>query len=198
MTIRDPFTGQPGFSGFSPTAAQSLAYLADMQENGIPVTYGYISDIHERKAGHGRLHDRARRRRPATPSARATAATSAPPRPTTTRSRSSSTGCSKDGITPANTAVRDQRRGERPVRRRQRRPGDPADARRVRRRHRAVQLHHRPDRRTADQHQRRARRHGQRVDTVRHRAAGRGDLRPRPARARPIRRCASCSATPPR
>ena len=51
VTIRDPFTGQPGFSGFSPTAAQSLAYLADMQENGVPVTYGYISDIHERKAG---------------------------------------------------------------------------------------------------------------------------------------------------
>ena len=42
---------QPGFPGFSPTASQSLAYIADMQEAGIPVTYGYISDIHERKAG---------------------------------------------------------------------------------------------------------------------------------------------------
>ena len=42
---------RPGFPGFSPTPAQSLAYLADMQESGIPVTYGYISDMHERKAG---------------------------------------------------------------------------------------------------------------------------------------------------
>jgi hypothetical protein len=44
-------TNHPGFPGFSPTATQSLAYLADMQESGIPVTYGYISDLHERKAG---------------------------------------------------------------------------------------------------------------------------------------------------
>jgi hypothetical protein len=46
-------TNHPGFPGFSPTASQSLAYLADMQESGIPVTYGYISDLHERKAGTG-------------------------------------------------------------------------------------------------------------------------------------------------
>jgi hypothetical protein len=45
------FANQPGFPGFSPTATQSLAYLADMQEAGVPVTYGYISDLHERKAG---------------------------------------------------------------------------------------------------------------------------------------------------
>ena len=44
-------TDHPGFPGFSPTASQSLAYLADMQESGVPVTYGYISDLHERKAG---------------------------------------------------------------------------------------------------------------------------------------------------
>jgi len=44
-------TNHPGFPGFSPTPAQSLAMLADMQESGIPVTYGYISDMHERKAG---------------------------------------------------------------------------------------------------------------------------------------------------
>ncbi|MCU1362227.1 MAG: hypothetical protein JWM55_55 [Acidimicrobiaceae bacterium] len=37
----------PGFPGFgSINAAQSLAYVADMQEAGVPVTYGYISDIH--------------------------------------------------------------------------------------------------------------------------------------------------------
>ena len=41
----------PGFPGFSPTASQSLAYLADMQEAGIPVTYGYISDVHDKKSG---------------------------------------------------------------------------------------------------------------------------------------------------
>jgi len=48
--IQEPFSHKPGFPGFSPTATQSLAYLADMQESGIPVTYGYISDLHERKA----------------------------------------------------------------------------------------------------------------------------------------------------
>jgi hypothetical protein len=50
-TIVEPFSGQPGFTGFSPVASQTLAYLADMQESGVPVTYGYISDLHERKAG---------------------------------------------------------------------------------------------------------------------------------------------------
>jgi hypothetical protein len=37
----------PGFPGFgSINAAQSLAYVADMQEAGVPVTYAYIADIH--------------------------------------------------------------------------------------------------------------------------------------------------------
>ena len=49
--IVEPFSHRPGFPGFSPVATQSLAYLADMQEAGIPITYGYISDLHERKAG---------------------------------------------------------------------------------------------------------------------------------------------------
>ena len=49
-TIAEPFTGTPGFSGFNPVATQSLAVLADMQEAGIPVTYGYISDLHEKKS----------------------------------------------------------------------------------------------------------------------------------------------------
>ncbi len=49
--IINTFAGTPGFPGFSPTAGQTLGYLADMQESGIPVTYGYISDLHERKAG---------------------------------------------------------------------------------------------------------------------------------------------------
>src|SRR6476619_1341020 len=49
-TIKEPFSGTPGFSGFNPMATQSLAVIADMQEAGIPVTYGYISDLHEKKA----------------------------------------------------------------------------------------------------------------------------------------------------
>jgi hypothetical protein len=49
-TLTESFGGGPGFPGFSPTATQSLAVLADMQEAGIPVTYGYISDLHERKS----------------------------------------------------------------------------------------------------------------------------------------------------
>ncbi|MDQ1541170.1 MAG: hypothetical protein QOH29_1896 [Actinomycetota bacterium] len=43
------FRGNVGSPGFSPTASQSLAMLASMQEAGVPVTYGYIADIHERK-----------------------------------------------------------------------------------------------------------------------------------------------------
>jgi hypothetical protein len=42
-------SGFPGFGGIS--AAQSLAYVADMQESGVPVTYAYISDVHEKKSG---------------------------------------------------------------------------------------------------------------------------------------------------
>ncbi len=38
--------GFPGFDGMS--AAVSLAYVADMQEHGIPVTYAYISDAHDK------------------------------------------------------------------------------------------------------------------------------------------------------
>jgi hypothetical protein len=45
--INGAFLGTPGFPGFgSINAAQTLAYIADMQESGVPVTYGYISDIH--------------------------------------------------------------------------------------------------------------------------------------------------------
>jgi hypothetical protein len=50
-TLQEPFTHTPGFPGFNPTASQSLAVLADMQEAGIPVTYGYISDTHDKKTG---------------------------------------------------------------------------------------------------------------------------------------------------
>jgi len=40
-------TNQPGFPGFSNiNASQTLAYLADMQESGVPITSGYIADVH--------------------------------------------------------------------------------------------------------------------------------------------------------
>src|SRR5207248_337489 len=37
--------GFPGFDGLTPTV--TLSYLASMQEHGIPVTFGYISDAHD-------------------------------------------------------------------------------------------------------------------------------------------------------
>src|SRR6202030_1796597 len=40
--------GFPGFSGIS--AAQTLSYVAAMQERGVPVTYAYISDAHDNHA----------------------------------------------------------------------------------------------------------------------------------------------------
>jgi len=43
----------PGFPGFSSTASETLAYIADMQEAGIPVTYAYISDVHDKKFPNG-------------------------------------------------------------------------------------------------------------------------------------------------
>ena len=37
----------PGFPGFGPiNPSQTLAYLADMQEAGVPITSGYMADIH--------------------------------------------------------------------------------------------------------------------------------------------------------
>lgn len=44
--------GKPyyGFPGFDVSAAQTLAYVAGMQEHGVPVTYGYIEDAHDNHA----------------------------------------------------------------------------------------------------------------------------------------------------
>ena len=40
-------TNHPGFPGFGPiNAPQTLAYMSDMLESGVPVVNGYISDIH--------------------------------------------------------------------------------------------------------------------------------------------------------
>jgi hypothetical protein len=51
--ITDSF-GQPGFPGFdSMSAATTLGYVAQMQEAGIPVTYAYISDVHDSHTGGG-------------------------------------------------------------------------------------------------------------------------------------------------
>jgi hypothetical protein len=45
--VTDPF-GQCGFPGFDGAYAKNtLGYLAQMQEAGIPVTWGYISDAHD-------------------------------------------------------------------------------------------------------------------------------------------------------
>ncbi|HEV2643764.1 MAG TPA: hypothetical protein VGT98_13705, partial [Candidatus Elarobacter sp.] len=45
--INDPF-GQPGFPGFDGMPANvTLGYVAQMQEAGVPVTFGYISDAHD-------------------------------------------------------------------------------------------------------------------------------------------------------
>jgi hypothetical protein len=45
--ITDP-AGNPGFPGFDAmTANNSLGYVAQMQESGVPVTYAYISDAHD-------------------------------------------------------------------------------------------------------------------------------------------------------
>jgi hypothetical protein len=46
--IQDPqgHIGFPGFDGMP--AVVSLAYIAAMQEHGVPVTYGYISDAHDK------------------------------------------------------------------------------------------------------------------------------------------------------
>jgi len=45
--ITNSATGTAGFPGFDPTAAQSLGYVAAMQEHGVPVTYAYIADAHD-------------------------------------------------------------------------------------------------------------------------------------------------------
>jgi hypothetical protein len=50
--LNGAFLTTPGFPGFGPiSAAQTLAYTADMQETGVPVTYSYIGDAHEKKNG---------------------------------------------------------------------------------------------------------------------------------------------------
>ncbi|MDH6108152.1 hypothetical protein P3T36_007089 [Kitasatospora sp. MAP12-15] len=49
--------GNPGFPGFDGmTADNSLGYVAQMQESGVPVTYAYLSDAHDQHgAGYGAM-----------------------------------------------------------------------------------------------------------------------------------------------
>jgi hypothetical protein len=54
--ITDQFN-QPGFPGFDGLfASTTLAYIAQMQEQGIPVTFGYISDAHDQHGVAGEIH----------------------------------------------------------------------------------------------------------------------------------------------
>jgi hypothetical protein len=50
--ITDTPNGNSGFpAGFDPTPAQTLGYVASMQEAGIPVTFAYIRDAHDNWSG---------------------------------------------------------------------------------------------------------------------------------------------------
>jgi hypothetical protein len=54
--ITDQF-GQSGFPGFDGLfAATTLSYVAKMQEAGIPITFGYISDAHDQHGVAGEIH----------------------------------------------------------------------------------------------------------------------------------------------
>jgi hypothetical protein len=52
--IKDASTGDIGFPGFGDiSAAQSLSYVAAMQEHNVPVTYAYIADAHDNHGATG-------------------------------------------------------------------------------------------------------------------------------------------------
>ena len=54
--ITDQFS-QPGFPGFDGLfASTTLSYVAQMQEAGVPVTFGYISDAHDQHGVAGEIH----------------------------------------------------------------------------------------------------------------------------------------------
>jgi predicted transcriptional regulator len=55
-TIQDQnhHIGFPGFDGM--TATVSLSWIAQMQEAGVPITYGYISDAHDGHGTSGNIH----------------------------------------------------------------------------------------------------------------------------------------------
>ena len=91
-------TDHPGFPGFSSiNAAQSLAYVADMQEAGVPVTYAYMADLHGNEDIPALSSDCADG---AAPSAAAHPATSPRRSTTTTPSRPSSSAWRLTGSRP--------------------------------------------------------------------------------------------------
>jgi len=54
--VTDQFM-QPGFPGFDGLfASTTLGYVAQMQEAGVPVTFGYISDAHDQHGVAGEIH----------------------------------------------------------------------------------------------------------------------------------------------
>jgi hypothetical protein len=54
--VTDPF-GQNGFPGFDGLfASTTLSYIATMQEKGVPITFGYISDAHDNHGNAGNIH----------------------------------------------------------------------------------------------------------------------------------------------
>src|SRR5262249_8190652 len=55
-TIQDAngHIGFPGFDGMEATV--SLAWIAQMQEAGIPITYAYVSDAHDAHGTAGNIH----------------------------------------------------------------------------------------------------------------------------------------------
>jgi acid phosphatase len=56
QSVADPF-GQPGFPGFDGMYAKNtLGYVAQMQESGVPVTFAYISDAHDNHGNSGNIH----------------------------------------------------------------------------------------------------------------------------------------------
>ena len=130
-------TGHPGFPGFSNiNASQTLAYLADMQESGVPVTGGYIADIHGNEhipalSGTGGPCNGA-------PAALGTGSACyiAQAQYYNQAFGTFFQRLAADGITLAEHAVRPQLGRGRPRGRRERGPGDPAHAVQLRRRDR--------------------------------------------------------------
>jgi len=56
QAVGDQF-GQKGFPGFDGLfASTTLGYVAQMQEAGVPVTFGYISDAHDQHGVAGEIH----------------------------------------------------------------------------------------------------------------------------------------------
>ena len=196
---RTPFSRRsPGFPGFSPTADA----VARLPRRHAGERHPGDLRLHLRPARaqgrHQRLHHRDRPPRPASRSARATAATSTTPRPTTTRSRRSSSGSPRTASrrpTPLfviSAEENDQFAGANVGRATQPTPAG-CDGVTVPCNYATGQI---------GELQANIKgllsTHREREHAVRHRAAGRVDLRARAAGRRRPDACGSSSATPPR